>query len=154
MFSVYRDYINVEHDLQNHHSTWHLAMQALLFTTLGVIGTWQIGKGMPDNLRTERDFLPYNLMLARCLIAIATYISIDAALDSPDPKWLCFAARFFDLLVNDLVAGYRISGDGLLREAKEQLSPAARPAPVEPERDLIQIVVQVFVVDRTPMRSQ
>jgi hypothetical protein len=74
--------------------------------------------------------------------------------DSPDPKGLCFAARFFDLRVNDLVAGYRIDGDGLLREAKEQLSPAARPAPVEPERELIQIVVQVFVADRTLMRSQ
>src|ERR1700729_120204 len=73
---------------------------------------------------------------------------------SPDPKGLCFAARFFDLRVNDLVAGYRISGDGLLREAKEQLSPAARPAPVEPERELIQIVVQVFVADRPLMRSQ
>ena len=74
--------------------------------------------------------------------------------DSPDPKGLCFAARFFDLRVNDLVAGYRIDGDGLLREAKEQLSPAARPAPVEPERELIQIVVQVFVADRPLMRSQ
>jgi len=46
-------------------------------------------------------------------------------LDSPSPKGLCFAGRFFGLRVNDLVASHRINGDGLLDEAKEQLSPAA-----------------------------
>lgn len=47
-------------------------------------------------------------------------------LDSPSPKGLCFAGRFPGLWVNDLEAGQRINGDGLLREAKEQRSPAAR----------------------------
>ncbi len=74
-------------------------------------------------------------------------------LDSPSPNGLCFAGRFFGLWMNDLVAGHRINGDGLLREAKEELSPTARPAPVEPERELIQIVAQMFVADRTLMRS-
>jgi hypothetical protein len=113
MFNVYRDYIKVEHDLQNHRSTWHLAMQAFLFTTLGVIGTWQIGKGMPDNLRTERDFLPYILMIAGCLIAIAAYISIDAAnvaIRTLCARWETQSRIEFDVDFIDRVPGIKGGG--------------------------------------------
>jgi len=45
-------------------------------------------------------------------------------LDSPRRNGLCFARRFFFACVNDLVASDRIDGDGLLRQAVEQLAPA------------------------------
>jgi hypothetical protein len=45
--------------------------------------------------------------------------------DSPHPKGLCFAGRFLLARVNYLVASDRIDGDGLLRQAIEQLPAAA-----------------------------
>lgn len=45
--------------------------------------------------------------------------------DSPHPKGLCFADRFLLARVNYLVASDRIDGDGLLRQAIEQLPAAA-----------------------------
>jgi hypothetical protein len=62
----------------------------------------------------------WKFAMSQCLFAEVGY-----PLDSPGPKGLCFAGRFFGFRVNDLVSGHRINGDGLLREAKEQLSPAA-----------------------------
>ena len=43
------------------------------------------------------------------------------------------------------LVGGRIDGDGLLNEAKEQLAAAARAASVEPEGELVEVVVQMFV---------
>jgi hypothetical protein len=99
MFCVYRDYIKFEHELQNHRSTWHLLMQGFLFATLGVIGEWQIGKEMPTHLVTEREWLPYILMSAGSLIAIAAFISIwasDMAIRSLVKRWHKQSGAEFD----------------------------------------------------------
>ena len=52
------------------------------------------------------------------------------------------------------LVGGRIDGDGLLNEAKEQLAAAARAASVEPEGELVEAVVQMFVRDRAVMGAQ
>ncbi len=122
--------------------------------------------------RIEEDALmPQHHYPSQSISNLVIYISCDTSLvvqggmdaslfagdgypfDSPSPKGLCFADRFFTFPMNDLVAGHRIDGDGLLSEAKEQLSSAARLAPVESKRELVQIVVQMLVADRTLMRS-
>ena len=38
--------------------------------------------------------------------------------------------------------------DGLLREAEEEFAAAAGSSPVEPERELVEVVVEMFVADR------
>ena len=44
--------------------------------------------------------------------------------------------------------------DGLLGEAEEQQAAVARPAPIEPERELVQVVIQMRRADRTLLRPQ
>ena len=56
--------------------------------------------------------------------------------------------------LNQRLVGGRIDGDGLLNEAKEQLAAAARAASVEPEGELVEVVVQMFVRDRAVMGAQ
>ena len=52
------------------------------------------------------------------------------------------------------LSGRGLHGDGLLREAVEQLPPPARGPAVEPERELVQVGVQVRHRDTPLMDAQ
>ena len=45
-------------------------------------------------------------------------------------------------------------GDSLLDEAKKQLAAAAGSAAIEPEGELVEIIIQVFETDRPLMSAQ
>jgi hypothetical protein len=77
VYDAFRDYMKVEHNLQNERSTWHHVIQGFLFATLGVIGQWPAGQ--PDILKTEKTCLPFILAAAGIWIAKVAYDSIDAA---------------------------------------------------------------------------
>jgi len=109
LFAVYRDYMKVEHDLQNHRSTWHLLMQGFLFTALAAIGAWQF---LPQ-LKTERELLPKILISAGITIAVCTGISIEAAaaaLRSLENRWKKRMKPKFDEDTFELIP--EISGGG------------------------------------------
>jgi hypothetical protein len=55
--------------------------------------------------------------------------------------------------VNDPVVSHGINSHGLLREAKEELAPTLGSPAIEAERELIQIVVEVLVADRSLVGS-
>jgi len=55
--------------------------------------------------------------------------------------------------VDDLVISDRIDGHRLLRQAKEELATAFGSPTVEPECELIQIVVQMLMTDCTLVGS-
>ena len=55
--------------------------------------------------------------------------------------------------MNDPVVGHRIDSHSLLREAKEELAPTLGPPPIEAERELIQIIVEVLMADRSLVGS-
>src|SRR5215813_12122749 len=75
-------------------------------------------------------------------------------LDSPSPNKLWFALSFAKLRVHDPITGNRINGHGLLHQTIEKLASALRPATIEAERKLIQIVVQVLGTDRPLVGAQ
>ena len=51
--------------------------------------------------------------------------------------------------MNDAVVRDWINGHSLLRETEEEFAAAFRSPPIEAERELIQIVVEVLLTDRT-----
>ena len=55
--------------------------------------------------------------------------------------------------MNDPVVSHGIDGHGLLREAKEELAPTLGLPAIDPERELIQIVVEVLMADRSLVGS-
>jgi hypothetical protein len=90
LHKMYRDYMKHEDDLINQRSTWHLLLQGFLFTTLGVIGEWQLPKNGNDPLYTERGFLVFVLAAVGATIAYLSFISIRAAnraIDTLHKKW-------------------------------------------------------------------
>src|SRR6266496_6588870 len=48
----------------------------------------------------------------------------------------------------------RLDRDRLLGQAEEQLAAAARPPTVEPERELVEVVLQMFVSHRAVMCAE
>jgi hypothetical protein len=69
--------------------------------------------------------------------------------DSSNPNLLWF--RFLGSPVNNLVVGYRFHGDGLLHQTVEELAPAPRRSTIESESKLVEVVIQMFVTDRSVM---
>ena len=69
-------------------------------------------------------------------------------LHSPSPYRLWFAFRLPEVRVNYPVMGNRIDGHSLLRQAQEKFASTLGSPAIEPERELIQIVVQVLMTDR------
>ena len=55
--------------------------------------------------------------------------------------------------VNDPVVGHRIDSHSLLREAKEELAPTLGSPAIEAERELIKIIVEVLMADRSLVGS-
>ena len=55
--------------------------------------------------------------------------------------------------MNDPVVGHRIDGHSLLRKAKEELAATLGSPAIEAERELVQIVVEVLVADRSLVGS-
>jgi hypothetical protein len=55
--------------------------------------------------------------------------------------------------VDDLVISDRIDGHSLLCQAKEELAATLGSSAIEPERELIQIVIQVLMTDRSLVGS-
>ena len=51
------------------------------------------------------------------------------------------------------VQGNGRDGYGLLHEAKKELAPAFRSPPVESERELIQVIIEMLVADRSLVGS-
>ena len=49
---------------------------------------------------------------------------------------------------------YGLDGNGLLNESEEQLAAMPRPTPIEPERELVEVVIQMRVPDPTLMRTE
>src|SRR5271167_5113928 len=68
-------------------------------------------------------------------------------LHSPSPYRLWFAFRLPEVRVNYPVMGDRIDGHSLLRQAQEKFASTLGSPAIEPERELIQIVVQVLMTD-------
>jgi hypothetical protein len=52
------------------------------------------------------------------------------------------------------VVGHRVNRHSLLEKSVEELSPVSGCSPVEPERELVEIVVEVFLADRAMMRAE
>src|SRR5262245_11029803 len=90
------------------------------------------------------------------LVEIIIFITflVGYPLDSPSPNRLWFALSFAKLRVHDPITGNRINGHGLLHQTIEKLASALRPATIEAERKLIQIVVQVLGTDRPLVGAQ
>jgi hypothetical protein len=76
------------------------------------------------------------------------------SLDSGSPYPLWFALSSACEVLDHLPAGHRFGDHGLLNEAVEQLAPALRSSPVKAERELVQLVVQVFPAYRALVSSQ
>jgi hypothetical protein len=55
--------------------------------------------------------------------------------------------------VNDPVVSHRVDGDSLLREAKEELASTLGSSAIEAERELIQVIFEVFMADRSLVGS-
>lgn len=58
------------------------------------------------------------------------------------------------IALNDQTIGCGVGCHGLLEQAIEQLAPAARAAPVEAKHKLVEVVVEMFVADRSLVRAQ
>jgi hypothetical protein len=56
--------------------------------------------------------------------------------------------------VDDLVVSDRVDGHRLLRQTKEEFAATLGSPAIEPECELIQIVVQVFLADRPLVGSR
>jgi hypothetical protein len=79
LYDIFRNYMRVEHTLQNERSTWHNVIQGFLFATLGVMGEWPANNGLADQLAAERAYLPFLLAAVGIVIAILAWTSIKAA---------------------------------------------------------------------------
>src|ERR1035441_5371051 len=73
-------------------------------------------------------------------------------LDSGCHNRLWFRFRL-GLGVKNPVQRNRLYGYGLLHEAEEELAAALGPAPIETERELIQVVVEMLLADRALVGS-
>src|ERR1039458_8051097 len=89
-----------------------------------------------------------------CLAGTLTKIALGGyPLYSPSPYGLWFAFGLPQDRVNYPVMGNRIDGQSLLRQAKEEFASALLSPAIESERELIQIVVQVLMTDRSLVGS-
>ena len=70
---------------------------------------------------------------------------------SPYRLWFCFTLGF---RVKNPMQGNRLDCYGLLHEAKKELAPAFGSPPVESERELIQVVIEMLVADRSLVGSR
>ena len=72
-------------------------------------------------------------------------------LDSGSPYRLWFGFRLGSGVENT-IQGYWLDRHGLLDEAEEKLAAAFGSSPVESERELVQVVVEMLVADRPLVR--
>ena len=73
-------------------------------------------------------------------------------LHSPNPYGSCFACAL--AAVSDLVVRNRIDGDGLLRQPEEKLAATDGSAAVEPECELVQIVIHTSSLSSGSAKSR
>jgi len=73
--------------------------------------------------------------------------------DSGSHYRLCFALKFVGARTDDSLIRDGIDGNSLLRQAKEELTPTPGAATVEPNSELIQIVIQILMADRSLVSS-
>ena len=57
-------------------------------------------------------------------------------------------------LFHDLPIGNRLDRNGLLDEVEEQLPAVARTSAIESKRELVQVIVEMCLCDRTLMRAE
>jgi hypothetical protein len=72
-YEIYRDYMKHEDDLLNHRATWHLVMQGLLFTAIGVLLQWKYEGHVIDELHLLRESLIFIIPVLGILIASLAY---------------------------------------------------------------------------------
>jgi len=100
-----------------------------------------------DPLADRREVLPIVPRQVRAKFPREGYL-----LDSGNPYGLWFSFGF-DSGVKNPVQGNGLDGYSLLHEAKKELAPAFGSPPVESERELIQVVIEMLVADRSLVGS-
>ena len=78
-WDIYRDYMKHEDDLLNQRTTWHLVVQGLLFTALGVALQRKVDPGATDIFYTLHQWMVYILAALAISIAALAFGGVWAA---------------------------------------------------------------------------